>query len=130
MNIGRKSKREAEQIFLLCLVNGLLDENRARQVAQSVASAGRRNSPAILSHFLRLVKLNCAQHTANVESAVVMDPDLQASTLASLTRLYGPGMNIAFFHRPSLIGGTRIQVGSDLYDGSILAGLRALENSF
>jgi F-type H+-transporting ATPase subunit delta len=39
-------------------------------------------------------------------------------------------MNIAFFHRPSLIGGTRIQVGSDVYDGSILAGLRALENSF
>jgi F-type H+-transporting ATPase subunit delta len=130
MNIGRKSKREAKQIFRLCLVNGLLDENRARQVAQSVASAGRRNSPAILSHFLRLVKLNCAQHTANVESAVVMDPDLQASTLASLTRLYGPGMNIAFFHRPSLIGGMRIQVGSDVYDGSILAGLRALENSF
>jgi F0F1-type ATP synthase delta subunit len=29
-----------------------------------------------------------------------------------------------------LIGGVRIQVGSDVYDGSILAGLVALENSF
>jgi F0F1-type ATP synthase delta subunit len=29
-----------------------------------------------------------------------------------------------------LIGGVRIQVGSDVYDGSVRAGLAALEKSF
>ena len=35
-----------------------------------------------------------------------------------------------FGHRPALIGGMRIQVGSDVYDGSVRAGLAALEKKF
>ena len=95
-----------------------------------VVAAGRRTCPAILAHFLRLIRLDQAQHTAIVESATPMDPDLQASTQSGLMRLYGPGINTSFSHRPSLIGGTRIRVGSDVYDGSVLGGLTALEKKF
>jgi F-type H+-transporting ATPase subunit delta len=35
-----------------------------------------------------------------------------------------------FAQRPSLIGGLRIQIGSDVYDGSVLARLTALKSSF
>ena len=49
---------------------------------------------------------------------------------AGLTRRYGPGLSTAFVQRPALIGGMRIQVGSDVYDGSVRAGLAALEQSF
>jgi F-type H+-transporting ATPase subunit delta len=59
-----------------------------------------------------------------------LPPDLQASTQVRLTRLYGPGITTSFAHRPALIGGMRVQVGSDVYDGSVLAGLAALEKSF
>jgi F-type H+-transporting ATPase subunit delta len=130
MKINRQSKREAKQLFHLCLVKGLLDETRARQVVQRVAAAGRRNCQAILAQFLRLVKLDRTQHTANIESAVPLDPDLQASTQADLERRYGPGITISYAYRPALIGGMRIQIGSDVYDGSVLAGLTTLEKSF
>ena len=130
MKVNKQAKREAKQFFHSCLVNGLLDENRARQVVQGLAAAGHRNCPAILTHFLRLVKLDQAQHTAIIESATPLAPDLQASTQAGLTRLYGPGITTSFVHRPELIGGMRIQVGSDLYDGSVRAGLAALEKRF
>ena len=33
-----------------------------------------------------------------------------------------PGHDTSFAHRPALIGGMRIQVGSDVYDGSVRAG--------
>jgi F-type H+-transporting ATPase subunit delta len=59
-----------------------------------------------------------------------LPPDLQASIEAGLARRYGPGLSTAFAHRPALIGGMRIQVGSDVYDGSVRAGLAALEKSF
>ena len=75
--------------------------------------------PAILSHFMRLVRLDLARHTATVESATPLPPDLQAAIEASLTRRYGPGLTTAFAQRPALIGGMRIQVGSDVYDGSV-----------
>jgi F-type H+-transporting ATPase subunit delta len=130
MKINRRAKREAKQLVRLCLVNGLLDENRVRHVVQRVAAAGQRDCPAILSHFRRLVKLDLARHTATIESATPLPADLQAAIQSGLTRRYGPGLTTAFAHRPALIGGMRIQVGSDVYDGSVRAGLAALESSF
>ncbi len=130
MKINKRAKREAKQLFRLCLVNSLLDENRVRQVVQRVVAAGHRDCPAVLSHFGRLVKLDLARHAATIESATPLPADLQAAIEAGLTRRYGPGLTSAFAHRPALIGGMRIQVGSDVYDGSVRAGLAALEKSF
>jgi len=130
MKTKKQAKREAKQLARLCMVNDLLDGNRIRDVAQRVATAGYRDCPAILAHFLRLVKLDRARHTANIESATPLPAELQAAIEASLRRRYGPGLNTVFAPRPSLIGGVRIQVGSDVYDGSLLARLAALEQNF
>jgi len=130
MTSGKRGKREAKQLFRFCLANGLLDENRVRQVVQRVLADSRRKSTSILSHFLRLVKLESAQHTAKIESATLLPPDLQSAIQRTLLQAYGPGLTAAFTQRPSLIGGVRIQVGCDLYDGSVLAGLKALESRF
>ena len=130
MKINKRAKREARQLYRHCLVNGLLDENRVRDVVQHVAAAGRRDCLPILSHFRRLVRLELTRHTATVESAAPLPPDLQAAVEASLTRRYGPGLRTAFALRPALIGGMRIQVGNDVYDGSVRTGLAALEKSF
>ena len=130
MKTTKQAKREAKQLARLCMVNDLLDENRTRDMAHRLATAGHRDCSAILAHFLRLVKLERARHTANIESATPLPADLQATIRDSLTRRYGPGLNNVFALRPSLIGGVRIQVGSDVYDGSVLAELAALEKNF
>jgi F-type H+-transporting ATPase subunit delta len=130
MKISKRAKREAKQLFRLCLVNGMLDESRVRRVVQHLLAARRRNCPAMLSHFERLLKLDLAHNTATIESATPLPADLQAAIEGGLARRYGRGLVTAFAHRPALIGGVRIQVGSDVYDGSVRAGLAALEQSF
>ena len=130
MKINRKAKREAKQLYRFCLLNGLLDENRARQVVQRVVATGERDCLPILTHFLRLVKLDCAQHTATIESATLLPADLRKTVQTELTHRYGLGLTTAFAQRPDLIGGMRIQVGCDVYDGSVRAGLEALKRSF
>ena len=130
MKITRQAKREAKQLYRFCLVKGLLDENRVRQVVQRILATSDRAGPPILAHFLRLVKLDCAQHTATIESATPLPADLQATVQTGLVHRYGPGLTTAFTQRPELIGGMRIQVGCDVYDGSVRAGLEALEKGF
>jgi F-type H+-transporting ATPase subunit delta len=130
MRISKQAKREAKQLFRFCEVDGLLDESRVRLVAQHVAAAGYRDCPAILSRFLRLIRLDRARHTANIESAMPLPAELQAATTTGLTQRYGPGLTTVFTELPSLIAGMRIQVGSDVYDGSVRGGLIALEKSF
>jgi F-type H+-transporting ATPase subunit delta len=130
MKITRRARREAKRLFHVCLVNGLLDEGRVRRVVQHIVAAGRHECPVILSHFGRLVKLDLARHAATIESATPLPADLQAAIQAGLTRRYGPGLTTAFAQRAALIAGMRIQVGCDVYDGSVRARLATLENNF
>ena len=44
--------------------------------------------------------------------------------------LEGASLALPFAQRPELIGGMRVQVGCDVYDGSVRAWLEALEKSF
>jgi F-type H+-transporting ATPase subunit delta len=130
MKISKQAKRSAKELWGCCLVNGWLDENRARQVVQKVVAAKPRGYVAILSQFARLVKLDLDRRTASIESAVPLQADLQSSVQAALNRIYGPGLNISFSQNPALLGGLRIKVGSDVYDGSVQARLAALEQTF
>jgi F-type H+-transporting ATPase subunit delta len=130
MKITKQAKREAKQLYRLCVVKGLLDENRVRQVVPRVAATGERDCPSILAYFLRLVKLDCAEHTATIESGTQLTADLQTVVQTELRHRYGPGLTTVFSQRPELIGGMRIQVGCDVYDGSVRAGLEALAKSF
>ena len=130
MKTIKQIRREARHLFRLCRINGSLDENRVLQVVQGVLGSKRRGHLALANEFERLVKLEQVRHTAKVESAVMLSSDLQANVCANLARVYGPGIHTTFAERPALIGGMRISVGSDVYDGSIRAGLAALEKSF
>jgi F-type H+-transporting ATPase subunit delta len=130
MKLSKQSRREAKQLFRSSVVNGLLDEDRARQVVKRILESKPRGYLAILAHFERLLKLDIARRTARVESAVPLPADLQASVQAGLAKLYGPGLNLSFTQNPALIGGLRIKVGSDVYDGSVQARLAALQESF
>ena len=118
--------RDAKHLFHLCVVNDAPDENRIRQVVRYLAEAGYRDCPAILANFVRLVRLDRQQHTATIESASALPPELRTDIQASLAHRYGSGLTTAFNQRPSLIGGMRIQVGCNVYDSSVSAKLKAL----
>ena len=130
MKTSKQTIREAKKLFRLCVPNGSLDEGRVRHVVQRVIDSKRRGYLVLLSRFQRLVKLDHDRHTAKVESAVPLPADLRASVQAGLERVYGPRIDILFAHRPALIGGMRVKVGSDVYDGSVQSGLAALERGF
>src|SRR5258708_22922680 len=130
MKTAKQARREAKELFRSCLANGLVDENRVRQAVQAVVAQNPRGYVAILSHFQRLVKLDVDRRTARVESAAPLSPDIQAAVQSNLGRKYGPGLNVSFAQNPTLIGGMRIQVGSDVYDGSVQARLAELREAF
>jgi F-type H+-transporting ATPase subunit delta len=129
MKISKQARREAKQLFRCCMEHGVMDENRVRQAVTRVAAAKPRGYIAILSHFQRLVKLQLELRTARVESPAPLAPGLEADVKAGLSRLYGPGLDFLFTRNAALLGGLRVKVGSDVYDGSIQARLAALEES-
>jgi len=111
------------------MLQGNVDETRARQVVREVLSTRRRGYVPLLVQFQRLVKLEHDRHLASIESALPLSPDLQSRTRESLRSAYGKGVATQFAQNPDLIGGMRIQVGCDVYDGSVRSRLELLERS-
>ena len=130
MKIPKKARREAKQLFRAYMVQSLLDESRVRSVARLVLERKPRSYLAVLSHFTRLVRLEIKRRQARVESAIPLASALQASVQANLTRLYGEGLQVSFEPNTALIGGLRVQVGCDVYDGSVQSRLAELANRF
>ena len=116
---NRRAKRMARELFRLCRPDGTLDADRVRVVAQRLADGRERGSLAVLSELHRRVRLDRARHTALVESAAPLTEEVRRDVEATLARLYGQGLEMAFSLNPDLIGGLRIKVGSDVYDGTV-----------
>ena len=130
MRISRQARRDAKQLFRSCQVNGLLDDQKARQAVRQVIAQKPRGYGGILAHFHRLLKLDLERRAARVESATPLDGAMEGALRANLSRRYGAGLNFAFAQNPALLGGLRIKVGSDVFDSSIQARLDALAESF
>ncbi len=130
MKISKQAQRDARQLFRSCHVNNLLDENRVRQTVNLLDEKKPRGYVEILSRLHRLVKLDLERRAARVESATPLPADLQNDVTNNIKKIYGDSVNIVFGQNPALLGGLRIQVGSDLYDGSVKTRLNKLEESF
>lgn len=130
MKISRRATQQAKQLFQLSKKDGLLDEGLAQSLVQRVLAAKPRRGLAVLQAFQRLVILDHAQRAARVESATPLPPEASSRVRACLEKAHGPGLDFSFAHNPALIGGIRITVGSDVYDGSVQGRLATLEQSF
>ena len=58
-----------------------------------------------------------------------MPADLRLLVQRRLIAAYGPSVTSSFVHNPDLIGGMRIKVGSDVYDGSLRSALIRLSEN-
>jgi F-type H+-transporting ATPase subunit delta len=129
MKISKQARRDAKALFNSCRVNGVLDENRVRQAMKSVVSGKPRGYVATLSHFQRLVKLDIERRRATVESAAPLPEEVATTVKAELAWRYGQDLNVSFAVNKDLIGGLRVKVGSDVYDGSVRARLNELADA-
>jgi len=127
MKPKKRFRRVARQLFHLTVVDGRVDDDRARQVAERLKGGTERGSLAVFSEFLRLVRIDRALHTALIESAQPLTDDVRRDVEAQLAKVHGGDLGIAVAINPSLIGGMRITVGSSVYDGSVRGRLNALE---
>jgi F-type H+-transporting ATPase subunit delta len=130
MKATAKVRRDAKRLFRLCLIDGTLDEQRVRLAAERLLGFKRRGYMVLLKEFQRLIKLESAAQMAEILSAEPLPDDFRLGVQAALERSYGAGISTSFVHDPALIGGMRIKVGSDVYDGSVRTRLASLEKRF
>lgn len=130
MKGSKQSRRDAKQLFQSCQVDGALDEARVRQAVALLIEKKPRGYFGTLQELQRLVKLDVNSRSARVESAVVLSEAQQQEVRASLGRLKGADVEVEFAENADLIGGMRVKLGDDVYDGSVKTRLSRLAESF
>ena len=130
MKITKQARREAKQLFRSCQVEGRMDAGRVRQAVGLLVEKKPRGFQGILQHLQRLVKLDVASRSARVESAVALSEAQQQSVRTSLGRLKSGEVTVEFAENTGLIGGMRVKIGDDVFDGSVKTRLASLSESF
>ena len=130
MKGSKQSRRLAKQLFKSCQVDDRLNADRVRKAVSLLIEQKPRGYFGILQNLQRLVKLDEASRSARVESAVPLGQAQQEDVRNSLNRLKGGGVTVEFATNPGLIGGMRVKIGDDVYDGSVKTRLTALSDNF
>jgi len=107
-----------------------MNAERVRQAVRLLVEKKPRGFHGILQHLQRLVKLDEASRSARVESAVALTETQQQSVRESLGRLKGGEVSVEFTENAGLIGGMRVKLGDDVFDGSVKTRLTGLSDSF
>lgn len=130
MKIPREAASTARRAFRMCMEGDRLNDDKLRIVFRKIASAKPRNHQAILHSLARLTRIELSRREVVVESSTALDNATVERIKSGLAGKYGPDLNFEFQVTPDLIGGMRIRVGNDVWDGSVKARLARLTNSF
>ena len=127
MTGGKEIKRIARDMVRASFTDGQLDRGRVDALLQSLIARNPRGFYRILDTYKRLLRLELAKHHALIESAEPLDQQTTSKVAMSLAKKYGTELTTEFVVNPELLGGMRIRVGSDVWDGSVRSRLERLQ---
>ncbi len=114
----------------MCAPDGILNENHLKLSFSKIIADRPRDFRQILHELHRLVKMDVEGRIVIIESAAELD-SLQCHRIESnLAEEYGEGLTYQYSIVPALLGGVKIRVADDVWDGSVQAKLAKLTNSF
>jgi F-type H+-transporting ATPase subunit delta len=129
MKIHKEAQRTARQLIRLTTRDGGVDENAAKKIVAKIIKEKPRHYVGILEAYQRLLRLEVQKRHAIIESAVEIDGNERRSITARLKKQHGD-ITADFNVVPELVGGLRITLGSNVWDGSVKARLDALRAAF
>lgn len=106
-----------------------MNEDHLRLAINKLSTEKPRDYRGILHTLRRLIRNELASKQVTVQSAVALDPNSAEQLATSLRQKYGQDLSFNFETNPDLIGGLKIRVGNDVFDGSVKSRLDRLANS-
>lgn len=130
MKISKTAAAAARRLFGLCQTGGRVDDAKLRQVIARLVESKVRDYRSILAALHRLTRIELERRKVTVESAVEIDGPTRERVVADLVSKYGSDLEVTYQITPSLLGGLRIRVGDDVFDGSVQGRIDRFASAF
>src|SRR5438445_1098371 len=127
MKINKEIRQLSKEMLRASFTDGQLDRGKIVSLAQSLITKRPRHFLEILQNYKRLLRLEIEKRHAKIESATELSSKAAFDIGARLKRKYGEDLTTEFVVDRALLGGLRVRVGSDVWDGTVRSRLQKLE---
>ena len=127
MKINKEIRQQSRTLLRSSFTDGQLDRGKIESLVNSLIAKKPRNYMGVLENFKRLLRLEVEKRHARIESATELNPETTAQIVANLKRKYGQDLMTESVVNPDVLGGMRIRVGSDVWDGTVRNRLERLQ---
>jgi F-type H+-transporting ATPase subunit delta len=128
MKLNKEIRQLSRKMLQASFTDGQLDSGRIAALIDSVIAEKRRNYINVLKNYKRLLRLEVEKRHATIETASEVDPTIRSEIVSNLKSKYGDDLAAEFHVDPQLLGGMRIRVGNDVWDGSVRNRLERLQH--
>ena len=127
MKINKEIRQLCREMLRASFTDGQLDRGKIASLVESLLEKKPRNYVNILKNYKRLLRLEIEKRRAKIESADELDSQTTEQIVTRLKQKYGNDLEPEFVVDPTLLGGVRVRVGSDVWDGSVRNRLERLQ---
>jgi F-type H+-transporting ATPase subunit delta len=127
MKINKEIRRLSREMLRASFTDGQLDSGRITSLIDSLTARKPRNYIDVLKNYRRLLRLEVEKRRARIETASDVDREATSKVIENLKKRYGEDLTTEFVVNPQLLGGMRIRVGSDVWDGTVRNRLERLQ---
>lgn len=127
MKINKEIRQLSREMLRASFTDGQLDRQKIASLVDSIIRRKPRHYIEVLKNYRRLLRLELEKRSARIETASEVDSAIGSAILADLKKKYGNDLTAEFIVNPHLLGGMRIRVGSDVWDGTVRGRLERLQ---
>ena len=128
MKLNKEIRQVSRKMLQASFTDGQLDPGRISSLVDSLVTRKPRNYVDALKNYKRLLRLELEKRHARIETASEVDSAVRSEIEANLKSKYGNELSTEFHVAPELLGGMRIRVGNDVWDGSVRHRLERLQH--
>ena len=127
MKINKEIRQLSREMLRASFTDGQLDHGKIGSLVQSLIAKKPRRFIEILQQYKRLLRLELEKRRARIESAAELSAKAAQDIGSRLKKKYGQDLTTEFVVDPTLLGGLRVRVGSDVWDGTLRNRLERLQ---
>ena len=126
MKLSKEAQKLSKGLLRISFTDGALDAEKVKKATAAIIKSKPRNYVGVLKEYARLIRMEVAKSHAVIESATEMEASEKSAITRTLRSQYGSEVTTDYSVNPALIGGLRIQVGSNVVDASVRSRLDRL----
>jgi F-type H+-transporting ATPase subunit delta len=130
MRTAKEARKVSGMLFRNSFTEGKLDKEKISHMVETLLAEKPRHYVDALKDYQRLIRLETEKRHAVIESATQLNSALANQIVTNLRRRYGEDLTTEFRTNPDLLGGLRIRIGDDVWDGSVKNRLHKLQEQF